>query len=76
MKTCRDIARDIEMLQHRIRNSRVVEMTISLLESSASKNCKSVSCFDTCEHSCFEDCIQCNCGKIKNETSLESKKTI
>lgn len=68
MKTCRDIARDIEMLQHRIRNSRVVEMTISLLENSDKKKCESPSSSNIC--------IECNCWKLNHEIPVESKKTI
>lgn len=64
MKTCRDIAIDIENLRNRFRNNK----TISLTENSERKKCESPSVLNIC--------IQCNCWKLNYETPVESKKTI
>ncbi len=68
MKTCRDIARDIDTLRHRLRHNRVVDMTVSLLESSDKKNCESPSAINIC--------IECNCWKSNHEATVDSKKKI
>ena len=68
MKTCGDIAKDIDNLRHKLRHSRVVEMTVSLLENSDKKKCESPSPVNIC--------IECNCWKSNHEIPVESKKTI
>lgn len=68
MKTCRDIAKDIDSLLHKLRHSRVVDMTVSLLENSDKKKCESPSSSNIC--------IECNCWKLNHEIPVESKKTI
>ncbi len=57
IKTCREIARDIEELKRKLQQNRLIDMTLA--DFSERKKCKS--------NTATEMCANCNCWKSVRE---------